>query len=90
MKKYRYVEFTDGLWRMHEKSGKLFVVATKEKLNEYIEEFALKEYSGEYYTTLDAIGELGWELAFVTPCGSMAGHSSQMIQNAYVFKKELE
>ena len=38
MKKYRYVEFTDGFFRTYEKSGKLFVVATKEKLNEYIEE----------------------------------------------------
>ena len=90
MKKYRYVEFTDGFFRTYEKSGKLFVVATKEKLNEYIEEFALAEYGDKYYTTLDEIGALGWELAFVTPCGSVAEHSGQMIQNAYVFRKELE
>ena len=90
MKKYRYVEFVDGLFRSVEKTGKLFIVADKEKLNEYIEEFALTKYADGYYTTLDKIGELGWELAFVTPCGSVAENSRKMIQNAYVFKKVCE
>ena len=90
MKKYRYIEFTDGIWRTIHKTGKLFIVADEEKLNEYIEEFALTKYGDGYYTTLDKMGELGWELIFVTPCGSMAEHSTQMIQNAYVFKKELK
>ena len=90
MKKYRYVEFTDGLWRSTFKTGKLFIVAEKEELNEYIEEFSLVEYSGGYCTPLDQIGNLGWELAFVTPCGSLRENGGQMIQNAYVFKKEVE
>jgi hypothetical protein len=90
MKKYRYVEFVDGLWRTTHKTGKLFIVADREKQQEYVEEFALKEHGDGYYTTLEKIGELGWELVFITPCGSVAEHSSQMIQNAYVFKKEIE
>jgi len=90
MKKYRYIEFTDGTWRTKRKTGKLFIVADEEKLNEYIEEFALMKSNDGYYTTLDKMGELGWELIFVTPCGSISEYSSQMIQNAYVFKKELK
>jgi hypothetical protein len=90
MKKYRYVEFTDGVWSSPLKTGKLFIVVEKEKLNEYIEEFSLIQYGGGYYTTLEQIGNLGWELAFVTPCGSLRENGGQMIQNAYVFKKESE
>ena len=90
MKKYRYVEFTDGLWRSTLKTGKLFIVAEKEELNEYIEEFSLVAYGGGYCTTLYQIGNLGWELVFVTPCGSLRENGGQMIQNAYVFKKEVE
>ena len=90
MKKYRYIEFMDGVLGSLSKTGKLFIVAEKEKLNEYIEEFSLTQYGGGYYTTLEQIGNLGWELAFVTPCGSLRENGGQMIQNAYVFKQEIE
>lgn len=90
MKKYRYVEFTDGVWKSHQKRGNLFIVANNNDLQKYIEEFNLEGSGDSYSTTLEKIGMLGWELAFVTPCGSIAAHSSQMIQNAYVFKKEIE
>ena len=88
MKKYRYVEFVDGLWNSRQKDGKLFIVVPDPI--DYIEEFSLEKYAGAYFTTLEHMGALGWELAFVTPCGNIAGHGGQMIQNAYVFKKELE
>ena len=92
MKKYRYVEFVDGLWRSPVKRGRLYIVA--EEPEAYREEFSLIEESvrGEtaYYTTLEKIGALGWELAFVTTCGSLRENGGQMLQNAYVFKKEIE
>lgn len=90
MKKYRYVEFTDEA--VHSKSGLLYIVA--ENPETYIEEFGLTEGSlpGKkgYCTTLEKIGALGWELAFVTPCGSFINPNFSAIQNAYVFKKEIE
>lgn len=33
---------------------------------------------------------MGWELAFVTPCGSFCNPNYSTIQNAYVFRKEIE
>lgn len=80
MKKYRYVEFVDATM----KSGRLFIVA--EKPANYVEEFSLKKTDTSYYTTLEKIGNLGWELAFVTPFGDASG----VLRNAYVFKKEIE
>jgi len=53
-------------------------------------EGSLTKRAGGYYTTLEKIGELEWELAFVTPCGSFAETGAQMLQNAYVFKKEID
>ena len=88
MKKYRYVEFKDGFWGAHDKRGRLFINA--ENPENYVEEFSLTKSARGYYTTLEKIGELGWELIFVTPCGSFAENGGQMLQNAYVFKKELE
>ena len=92
MKKYRYVEFTDGNFNSLEKKGRLYIVSDKPET--YVEEFSLtveNHRNGKSYsTTLENIGHLGWELAFVTPCGSVRENSGQMIQNAYVFKKEIE
>ena len=59
MKKYRYIEFMDGVLGSLSKTGKLFIVAEKEKLNEYIEEFSLTQYGGGYYTGGDT-GESGY------------------------------
>lgn len=89
MKKYRYVEFTDGpLNSFVAKQGQLFIVA--EKPESYVEEFSLTKTARGYYTTLEKIGELGWELVSVTPCGSFSENKVNMIYNAYVFKKEIE
>ena len=90
MKKYRYVEFTDGYWGATYKMGNLYIVSTSEELDGYVNEFSLAKDARGHYTTLKKIAELGWELAFVTPCGSMIDGHGQMIQNAYVFKKEVE
>ena len=91
MKKYRYVEFTDGLWcERVAKTGRLYIVA--EKPESYVEEFELTKNDSGYYTTLEKIGELGWELVSVTPCGSFSfsGNKVEMLFNSYVFKKEIE
>ena len=92
MKKYRYVEFTDGFSFSHSqiKRGRFYINA--EKAENYIEEFSLTKDSAGYYTSLDKIGELGWELVFVTPCGIYSANKDKIniLNNAYVFKKELE
>lgn len=88
MKKYRYVEFTDGGSKASVKQGRLFIVA--EKPETYVEEFSLNKSAIGYYTTLENIGILGWELVFVTPCGNFGDNQIKMLQNAYVFKKEIE
>ena len=87
MKKYRYVEFIDGYWGANAKSGELWI-NTKEP-GKYVEEFSLKQCVRGYYTTLEHMGELGWELIFVTPCGYI-NEGTGMLQNAYIFKKEIE
>ena len=88
MKKFRYVEFTDGYWGSTYKSGYLYIVAPKPQ--DYVDEFSLKKDVSGYCTTLEKIAQLGWELAFVTPCGCLVEGCGQMIQNAYIFKKEIE
>ena len=89
MKKYRYVEFIDGpLNTPVAKQGQLFIVA--EKPESYVAEFSLIKTARGYYTTLEKIGELGWELACVTPCGTFAEHRINTLFNSYVFKKEIE
>ena len=90
MKKYRYVEFTDEAH--YGKRGLIYIVAEDPKA--YVAEFGLveKKLSGKcgYATTLEKMGALGWELAFVTPCGSFSNPNFSEIQNAYIFKKEIE
>ena len=91
MKKYRYVEFTDGFMREGmPKTGRLYIDA--EKPETYVEEFELTKNGSGYYTTLEKIGTLGWELVAVTPCGSFSfsGNKLEMLFNSYVFKKEIE
>jgi hypothetical protein len=96
MKKYRYVEFTDGFLCSNpaKHGGRLFIVA--ENPESYVDEFLLTETSGNYgkcyYTTLEKIGELGWDLVSVTPCGSFCFNDGKvnMLYNAYVFKKDIE
>ena len=89
MKKYRYVEFVDGMWNEKvSKQGRLYLVA--EKPETYIEEFSLSKTGTGYYTTLEKIGELGWQLEFVTPYNNIAGNQNCMLWNAYVFKKEID
>ena len=91
MKKYRYVEFTDGfLYERIPKTGHLYIVT--ENPESYVEEFKLTKMGSGYYTTLEKIGELGWELVSVTPCGSfyVSEGKNNMLYNAYVFKKDIE
>lgn len=88
MKKYRYIEFVDGTSNSPvSKLGHVYIVAEKPEC--YVEEFSLVKAAGGYYTTLEKIGEMGWELAFVTPCGYFRTDDGT-IKNAYVFKKEKE
>ena len=92
MKKYRYVEFTDGELfknKFPKSTGRLYIVA--ENSESYAEELSLTKGTG-YSTTLEKIGELGWELVSVTPCGSFCFNDGKpnMLYNAYVFKKEIE
>lgn len=92
MKKYRYVEFTDGIIGKNtfpKSNGQVYIVA--ENPDSYAEEFSLTKDTG-YSTTLAKIGELGWELISVTPCGSFCFNEGKvnMLYNAYVFKKEIE
>lgn len=90
MKKYRYVEFTDET--TIGKNGLLYIVA--ENPQTYIEELGLIETKvlgqKRYCTTLEKIGALGWELAFVTPYGSFINPSYSAIKNSYIFKKDIE
>ena len=93
MKKYRYVEFVDGFWGSSVKTGEIWL--NSKEPEKYIEELSLQKsaagYGGTgYFTTLEHMGELGWELVFVTPCGSFMENSHKMLQNAYIFKKEIE
>ena len=70
-------------------NGRVYIVA--ENPDSYAEEFSLSKDKG-YSTTLAKIGELGWELVSVTPCGSFCFNEGKvnMLYNAYVFKKEIE
>ena len=88
MKKYRYVELVDGVWGIHTKRGQLYVVSTTPE--RYIEELSMEMSGKQYFTTLEKMGELGWELAFVTPCGNFQSNSTMMLQNSYIFKKEID
>lgn len=91
MKKFHYIEFTDGYWGSSVKYGHLYLVA--KNVEDYMNEIPFEVIKGnagtQYRTTLKQMGELGWELAFVTPCGYLREEGG-MIQNAYVFKKEID
>ena len=94
--KYRYIEFTDktAVSATSRKYGVLWYVGKPSP--ELIEELGLDEVRREgkdiigYTSNLETLGEKGWELKFVTPCGvnfarrdSMAGP----IENSYIFRK---
>lgn len=92
MQKYRYIEFVDrtSLTR-HGKSGRIYFVgeASEKLINELgLQEISLSDFHG-YYSTIADIAALGWELAFVTPCGiNMSGNLNKgPIENSYIFKK---
>ena len=94
--KYRYIEFTDktAVSATGRKHGTLWYVGKPSP--ELIEELGLDEIRRDgkdiigYTSNLEMLGEKGWELKFVTPCGvnfarrdSMAGP----IENSYIFQK---
>ena len=88
--KYRYIEFNDRTsLRVTTKDGKLYYVGRPSE--ELIAELELEEEKpGLYKTTLAALGEKGWELQFVTPCGvNFTKHSwgGRSIENSYIFRK---
>lgn len=91
--RYNYVEFIDHISRaslLSRKDGELaFVGEPDENL---IREFHLqKDNYGYYHTTFSKIGDTGWRLKFVTPCGYGAGsRGGGAIENAYVFEKAVE
>ena len=92
---HRYIEFTDrtAVSAKGRKDGSLSYAGKPSE--ELISELCLEvvNLQGGYTldkTTLQALGEKGWELQFVTPCGvnfarrdSMAGP----IENSYIFRK---
>ncbi len=89
--KYRYIEFTDNATRGN-KAGNITFVGTPSQelideleLNKVIREKA--SYSlPEYVTTLNDLGEKGWELQFVTQCGFR--HPGP-IEQSFIFRKEV-
>ena len=88
--KYRYIEFNDRTsLRVTTKDGKLYYVGRPSE--ELIGELELEEEKpGLYKTTLAALGEKGWELQFVTPCGvNFTKHrwGGSSIENSYIFRK---
>ena len=97
--KYRYIEFTDktATSPTGRKHGTLWFVGKPSE--ELIKELELEEVRRDgrdligYTSSLAALGEKGWELQFVTPCGvnfarrdSMAGP----IENSYIFRKTMD
>lgn len=94
MKNYRYVEFVDGGWTQKEKSGYIYLMAASDEEESFVKELGLEKIGNgvttktRYRTSIAKMGKLGWELAFVTPCGNVGDNSGCMIQNAYIFRKE--
>lgn len=92
---YRYIEFKDRLNYRMETNGKLWFVG--EPSEELISELELEEHkkyhdgSGKtYFTSLTKVGEKGWELQFVSPCGIYLEKGPNVagpIENLYVFRK---
>ncbi len=95
--KYRYIEFKDRLTYHKETDGKLWFVG--EPSEELIIELELEEHKKNrdgsrrtYCTTLLSLGEKGWELQFVSPCGiylEKGPNAAGPIENLYVFRKEI-
>lgn len=93
--KYRYIEFKDTLNYGKETNGKLWFVG--EPSEALINELELEEHkkyhdgSGKKYcTSLSSLGEKGWELQFVSPCGiylEQGKKTAGPIENLYVFMK---
>ena len=94
--KYRYIEFKDRLGYNREANGEMWFVG--EPSEGLISELELEEHkkgydgSGKMYcTTLSSLGEKGWELQFVSPCGiylEQGKKTAGPIENLYVFMKE--
>ena len=89
--KYRYIEFTDR-YRRSFKNGKIVFVGKPSE--ELIEELGLEFDAGNvsydtrlYLTTIGDLGDKGWELQFVTPCGLA---KTGEIENSYIFRKECQ
>lgn len=95
--KYRYLEFKDRLNYHKETDGKLWFIG--EPSEELINELELEEHKigqggsrKKYCTTLTSLGEKGWELKFVSPCGiylEKGANAAGPIENLYVFLKEI-
>ena len=96
--KYRYIEFHSS--NMQKYSGKLIYVGKPSQ--ELIDELELEAGPGSsdgsiklYMSSLASLGEKGWELQFVSPCGrklnSNGGKTSAKtgghIDNTYIFRK---
>ena len=89
---YMYAEFVDHTSKAGlsaRKSGTLMLVCNPDE--ELIRDFSLKkDEQGRYLTSFSEIGETGWRLKFVTPCGyGAAGHGGG-IENSYIFEKAVE
>ena len=94
--KYRYIKFADNVHGLGKRGKLTFVGEPSPKL---MDELSLtiipgsSSYNKTYYvTTLSALGEKGWELQCVTPCGVKIHRNGTMgqIENAYVFRKQGE
>lgn len=96
--KYRYIEFKSSHFSKY--SGKLIYVGKPSQ--ELIDELELEEERGSadgsikhYLSTLASLGEKGWQLQFVSPCGIMlnsngekvGGKTGGHINNTYIFRK---
>lgn len=98
--KYRYIEFKSNHMYKYSSKGKLIFVGKPSQ--ELIDELELEEAPGSsdgsiklYLSTLASLGEKGWELQFVSPCGIMlnsnggtaGGKNGGQIDNTYIFRK---
>ena len=90
--RYQLIELTDRYSNDHKDGSLCYAGKPSEDLITELELDVVNLQGGYtlYKTTLAALGEKGWELQFVTPCGvnfarrdSMAGP----IENSYIFRK---
>ena len=92
--KYRYIQFTDMMAQGKKRSLNEEIFYVGKPSEELICELELEVRSNydstKYKTTIQALGEKGWELQFVTPCGFYSVGSSRIvgpIENSYIFRK---